>query len=248
MPAQIAPPMMPNSMAMTRTNGPGPPSRTPTYAARHDPITSWPSWPMLTRPARLLTMVPSATSRIGAVTPRVVPHRPGLRMLPSSMAVYTFVHEPPVAATQIAARARATNRQIAYRATTSPVTPNFDRCFAAPVTSACSGSVTARSPTSATGAAHHQTELGEIDFVAAHLADDPSVGDHDDAIGEVEDLLQVRWRSTARQRRCRRQRAVAPTCTRSPRRRDRESAARPRAHAARATARGPARPAAGCPR
>ena len=55
---------------MTRTNGPGPPRRTPTYAAKHEPITSWLSWPMLTSPARPLTIVPSATSRIGAETPK----------------------------------------------------------------------------------------------------------------------------------------------------------------------------------
>ena len=46
-------------------------------------------------------------------TPNVRPQRPGLRMLPSRIAVYTLVHEPPVAATQIAASASATNRQIA---------------------------------------------------------------------------------------------------------------------------------------
>ena len=49
-------------------------SGSPTYAAKHAPITSWPSWPMLTRPARPLTIVPSATSRIGADTPSVRPH------------------------------------------------------------------------------------------------------------------------------------------------------------------------------
>src|SRR3954453_6116012 len=86
---------------------------------------------MFTRPARLLTMVPSATIRIGADTPRVRPQRPGLRMLPSSIAVYTFDHEPPVADTQIAANARATNKQTAYRTITSVVAPNLDRCLIA---------------------------------------------------------------------------------------------------------------------
>ena len=49
-------------------------------------MTSWPSWPMLTRPARPLTIVPRPTSRIGADTASVNPHRPGSPMLPSSIA------------------------------------------------------------------------------------------------------------------------------------------------------------------
>src|SRR3954447_22723436 len=123
--------MIPKIMATTNTYGPGPARRTPTYAQRDEPMISCPSCPMLTRPARLLTIVPSATRRIGADTPKVSPQRPGLRMLPSSIAVYTFDHEPPVADTQIAANARATNKQTTYRTITSEVDPNLDRCVAA---------------------------------------------------------------------------------------------------------------------
>ena len=49
---------------------------------------------------------------MGADTASVRPHRPGLRMLPSSMARYTAVHDPPVAATSTAASARAPPMQM----------------------------------------------------------------------------------------------------------------------------------------
>src|SRR4051794_18633516 len=153
---------------------------------------SCPSCPMLTRPARLLTIVPSATRRIGADTPKVSPQRPGLRMLPSSIAVYTLAHEPPVADTQIAANASATNKHTTYRTITSVVDPNLDRCAAGGAASGCSVSRTSRSPTSATDTTHHQAQLGEVDLVTLHLADDMTVRDNDDPIGEVKDLLELR--------------------------------------------------------
>ncbi len=112
MPAQMAPPITPTSIEMTSASGPGPPRRAAAKAAKHAPITSWPSWPMLTRPARPLTIVPSDTSRIGVATPMVRPIRPGLRTLPSSIAVYTAVQDPPVTATRIAASASAMEMQI----------------------------------------------------------------------------------------------------------------------------------------
>jgi hypothetical protein len=54
---------------------------------------------MLISPARLFTIVPTATSRIGALMPSVRPQRPGRQMLPLISARNTSIGDPPVAHT-----------------------------------------------------------------------------------------------------------------------------------------------------
>ena len=111
-----------------------------------------------------------------------------------------------------------------------------------------SGSVMMRSPrTSLMGrAAHQQPEPVEVDVAARHLADDPPTGHHDDPVGEVEDLLQLGRDQQHGDAVGGGRRAAAPTCTRWRRRRGHASVGRRRAPAGCATARGPARRAAGC--
>ena len=65
-------------------------------SANAAPMKTWPSWPMLTRPARFEMIVPSATSSSGTATPIVAPMRPGPRRLPSISALKTSTALPPV--------------------------------------------------------------------------------------------------------------------------------------------------------
>ena len=78
------------------------------YTATAAPISSWPSWPMLIKPALDEITVPRATKSRGAAIPRVPPHRPGAKMLPSTKASTTGHQSPPVASTITLARVSAT--------------------------------------------------------------------------------------------------------------------------------------------
>ncbi len=98
-PAKAPPEMAPMIIPAMRRPTPGPLTLVPTTAIPIAPMSSWPSWPMLNRPERTATTVPSATSSIGIATVRVLPHRPGASTAPSRRAPNTFCHELPVIAT-----------------------------------------------------------------------------------------------------------------------------------------------------
>ena len=96
--------------------------------------------------------------------------------------------------------------------------------------------------------AHEQAEALQVDVGARHVADDPSPVDDDDAMGEGQDLLQLGGDEEHADAGIGCGPQAARPCTRWHRRRGRGSAERRRAPWARPTARGPARPAAGCRR
>ncbi len=112
MPAHSAPPT--NPPINTATSASGPLLRVATNVARAAPIATWPSCPMLTRPARVETIAPSATNNRGTASASVPPHRPGLRKLPSRIALSTFCHGPPVTAMSTADATSANEIDTAY--------------------------------------------------------------------------------------------------------------------------------------
>src|SRR6188472_973698 len=126
---------------------------------------------MFTRPARVEMIAPSATIRRGAASVSVLPHRPGLRMLPSSSALRTDRQGPPVIAIRNADIARASRMKPTYSAT---VPRRRRRCRS------CIGH-----------ASEQQAEPFGRRLAPWQLADDSAAGHHDDPVGEIEDLLEL---------------------------------------------------------
>ena len=159
----------------------------PTATPASPPTSTWPSWPMFTSPARLVTTVPSATSASGAAWSSVWPTAGQVWKLPAWTARTTSIGELPVSstattATPIAAasdrryRPTASTRPTRRRRATSAAVEQLgvgrrrrdpdvvDEIGTAPVRCITGDRRSRGSP------AHQQAEALEVDLVAGHLA------------------------------------------------------------------------------
>ena len=116
-PDQTPPPTAEKSNEQRMMRGAGPGIRTARKAANAEPMSNCPSWPMLTIPARVATIMPVATSSNGVIVVSVSPHAPAEPTLPSSSADHTADAEPPVAATSSDETSSAPATEVAYSTT-----------------------------------------------------------------------------------------------------------------------------------
>ena len=166
-------------------------------------MATWPSCPMLTRPARVETIAPSATSSSGAASASVPPHRPGLA---EAAVEHRAEHLLPRTAGDRDEHRRRDERECdrhhVQREEHDAASSSWPRR---------AGRIFIVSDRSVRGdATEQQAEALGRGLGAIELTDDPTARHDDDAVGQIEDLLQLGRRSAARRCRRRPPREVVP--------------------------------------